>query len=113
MRMLVMKQDQSHPDPYMDAGRYKRGDVVVAVEDGHEFSAMEHADFVVVDCPGIPAASAAALVGREVRSAEHQLVRRRGFAFDLDGHDGKRVTVAKLKALHKAKPVLRDPDVLG
>ena len=54
-RLLIKAIDASHADPAIDRSScYKRGDVVVVMEDDHEWSGAEGLpNFLQVDCPGI------------------------------------------------------------
>ena len=52
-RLLIKAVDSVHPDP---SAVYARGDVVVVMEDGHEWGGMEGLpDFLRLDVVGIPA----------------------------------------------------------
>lgn len=52
--LLIKAIDATHPDPEIDkAGCYKAGDVVVVMEDGHEWGRKEGLpNFVVLKIPG-------------------------------------------------------------
>ena len=52
---LIKAQDATNPDPKTDAsGCYKRGDIVVAMPDGHQWGKAEGLPkFVVVKIPGV------------------------------------------------------------
>ena len=58
--LLIKAVDATHSDPAKDArGCYKRGDVVVAFEDGHQWGRLESlppekgGKFVIVKIPGV------------------------------------------------------------
>lgn len=117
--MLVMREDKVNDDPYLDAQCYKRGDVIVIMEDGHPWSKeeLDHPRWLVVKVPGVPRDKLTAyLVGEPGDPLQNKMLQRRAFTFDMDAHDqeGKKdYNEAKALEKKKAKPARADPLVLG
>lgn len=114
---LVMAADQTHPDPYMDVGRYKRGDVVVVCEDGWKWGREElKAPFRVLKLPGVSVSEMQAFLAREPEDdpAQPSLMRqRRAFHINLDHAKAKNgASFADLMAARVKKPKRNDPNVL-
>jgi len=57
--LLIIAQNNTHPDPVIDAMFcFKLCDIVHVVDDGHEWGAKECLpDFYIVRIPGVPASS--------------------------------------------------------
>lgn len=54
--LLILNKDNRTGDAALDAGRYRRGDVVAVMEDGHAWGRLEGPpDFVKVRITGVPA----------------------------------------------------------
>jgi len=88
--LLVVAVSATHADPATDRrGCYKRGDVVVVMEDGHAWGRKEGAPkFRVVQVPGVPAARLRYLTeseeGIDEFTGRETTLTRRAVALDLD-----------------------------
>ena len=80
--LVLAKQGYTNPDPVKDKqGCYKRGDIVVVRDDGHEWGNMEGApDFVIVKVPGLLTADAEVYAQPE-SDANGNVVKRRRYGF--------------------------------
>lgn len=69
-QLLIKAVDATHPGPSVDRqGCYKRGDIVVVVDDSHVFSPAEDLPtFIRVSLPGVSVAAAEALRDSEIIS---------------------------------------------
>lgn len=113
--LLVRVVDKVNDDPYLDAQCTKRGDVIVIVEDDHEWGRAEIAnpDWVIVRVPGVAADLAAGFVAAEVNddpANPSRMLQARAFRFDLQATptDLESLLAAKIR-----KPKLLDPNVIG
>lgn len=79
--LLIRVNSSSHPDPAVDAGCYKRGDVVVVMPDGHRWGTQEGLPvFVKVKIPGLSVATAMAWLQERLDTTDPlkpRLLRRR------------------------------------
>jgi hypothetical protein len=112
--LVVWKVSQQSDDPYIDAQCWKAGDVICAVEDGHEFSAREkaNADWRIVKLPGVPASAVASLLAAEPQTDPAQpnrMCQRRMHRLDLT----KRLkSLADVNAARVKKLPRPDPNVI-
>lgn len=131
--LIRVRDKESHPDPYVDVQRSKRGDVIVACPDGWNWSHEERTnpDWRIVRIPGLPQDEVDALVAPESGDRRlNPMLRRRAHSFDLDSADlpkavrdavadDKRskavVTVSAVigRRMRKRKPPAVDPAVIG
>jgi hypothetical protein len=135
--LLIRVRDKVNDDPYLDARCFKRGDVVVVVDDDWQWGREElrNPDWRIVRLPNVSTAQAAAFLGEEMDEDPQQpsrALRRRGWSFDLAAAslpaafrawlaDDSRasparqinLTAQQLLALRRAKQRLRDPSVIG
>ncbi len=83
--LLVKAIDATHPDPVKDKqGCYKRGDVVVAMPDGHKWGKEERLPkFVIVKIPDLSIASAQKYIQEEV-DGKGEPITRRLFQVEID-----------------------------
>lgn len=120
--LLVKAIDATHSDPEKDArGCYKRGDVVVAFDDGHEWGRLEvlppdkGGKFVIVKLPGVTLEQLHAETSKRIAAGlldaptdkDGKAVGRRAAKIDLDALTANdreasekqgRVTLTKLEA---------------
>jgi len=86
--LLVRVRDkESHPDPYVDVQRSKRGDVIVACPDGWQWSHAERTnpDWRIVRVLGLPDSIAQSFLTPERGDPKvDRMLRRREASFDLD-----------------------------
>lgn len=133
--LLVWVHDREDGgNPLHDAVKYRRGDVIVAMPDGHPWTETErrHPQWVVLKVPGMSLAEGRALASEEPREPTRQLFHTRLFHLDLDhleAHDAVKsitaradagvnlpveiVSAAHLRALRRRKPPASDPRVIG
>ncbi len=130
-RLIVWaKPDNDHPDPVVNARKFKRGMVVDVLEDGqHAGNDVEKGDWWrIVEVPGEPAASFASLLQADPKFtkldlflSEAQYPRKRVSVLDLDAIEGgkvpadKPVTADKATVDAQAKPMtkLDNPNVIA
>ncbi len=121
--LLVRVQDKSLTgDSAIDCQRTMRGDVIVAMPDGHDWTQEErkHPRWVIVKVPGMSLAEGEALASREVGDGIRRNLRKRLFRLDLSSlpkgdHmvESITLTVAEVRSNRKRKPPVADSDVIG
>lgn len=109
--------DKASDDPRRDAALTKAGDVIVVVEDGHEWGRMEGPpDYLVVRVPRVPAVEFASLLARQpalVDGMDHVgMLQARAFRLDLAALKPV-MTRDEVMTARIRKAYLQDPDVLG
>jgi hypothetical protein len=86
--MLIRVVSKTHTDPVIDAGLSKRGDVIIAFEDGHAWSDTEKTlpDWRIIRVKNTPVSTISQLLSREVPTspAGDQLLQYRGSYLDID-----------------------------
>lgn len=117
--MIVMAIDKVNTEsPYLDAGCYKRGDVIIIQEDGWPWSEEErnHPRWRIVKIPGVPASRLSAFMASEPGDrVQNPMLQRRGFKFDLDEHERRGrpdYNEGQVNALRSRKPARENPDRL-
>lgn len=118
--MIVMTQDKTHDDPYMDCKQLKRGDVVIVESNDHNWGVDEENNplWKIVKFPNCSTAIGRTFLGSEKQlDAENPslMLRPRAFSLDLDNlpSDLEAVTDTVLLQLKVEKIPLTDPNVLG
>ncbi len=84
-RLLIMKVDQTDPDPEKDRKhRYKLGDCLDVLEDGATIPADVLDSVWIINCPGMPVADAKAIMTQTQLNPDYpgQIWRRRPNFFD-------------------------------
>lgn len=86
--ILVRVVDKTNPDPYLDVGCTKRGDVIAVVEDGWGWGAEElrNPEWRIVKLPNVPAAMAQNFLAGEVDTdpaRPSRMLRKRAIHLDL------------------------------
>lgn len=114
--MLVMRQDKvSNESPHLDAQCYKRGDVIVIMEDGHPWSAEErdHPRWVLVFLPGVPREKMLAYLTPEPADVQPgKMLQRRACTFSLtawEASGSRSLNEQSALALKSVKPPRFDP----
>lgn len=116
--LLVRTVDKTNDDPYLDAQLTKRGDVVVIVPDGHEWSEAERSNphWRILKFPGVPESDLASLTAPEPEtnpSKPNRMRQRRNWRLDLDD---PRIEQAQSRddvlRLRVKRPRRADPNVL-
>lgn len=100
--LLVRVVDKVNPnDPLADLQCHKAGDVIVAVDDGHQWGRAEVAnpEWRIVRVPGASIADVSGLLAEEpqVQGLPEAVRARRGFRLDLDALSDQ-MTLAELRA---------------
>ena len=138
MQLLVRIKDKVGSDPYHDARLTKRGDVIVAVPDDHQWGLAElsNPEWRIISCPGMTNEEAQALLQEEPGDERtNKMLQRRAFKLDLDNfpivkakeamtydENAKPTDIAKkievsdktvLEAVKILKPALTDPAKIG
>lgn len=86
-QLLVRVVDKTHPNPELDRGLTKRGDVIAVVEDGHVWGTEElkNPDWRIIVIPGVPTFALASLAHPESPELGYgNGRRRRANKFDVD-----------------------------
>lgn len=112
--LLVRLVDKAQPDARLAAQCSKMGDVVVVVEDGHQWGREEGPPtYRVVRVPGVPASNLASLLATQPATPEQEtMLQRRAFGLRLEGL-ADTMSEAAVMSLRYRKPYLQDSDVLG
>lgn len=123
----------THPDPYVDIKRSKRGDVIAACPDGWVWSQQEQTnpDWRIIKVPGLADSIAQQLLSNESGDERlNKMLRRRKYKLDVDyaslPQEGKNylrddtraqpsTTISKALAqtLVTLKEPVQDPVVIG
>lgn len=134
--ILLRVRDKSNPDDiYKDVRLTKRGDVIVAMPDGHPWGSGElgNPDWRILKLPDVSLTEADAMTTEELPAdpqAPSRTLQRRAFSFDIDNlpqsaaafiADDTRatpaltlaMTVPQFRALKKRKAVRPDPALLA
>lgn len=85
--LLIKATDAFNADPIKDkAGCYKRGDVVVVMNDGWPWGKSEGPPkFVIVKIPGMTVEEAQKYIESEKDAPDSEVLTRRKFKFHIDG----------------------------
>jgi len=112
MAQLVFwtKDVERSGDPYIDAGRYTRGDVIEVVTDEHQLTKaeLEHPDWMVVSAPGA-VDDFAILLDSESEQQFGRMARLRSHYLDVDAINGG----ASVREATRAKAPFPDPNVIA
>lgn len=129
--LLVRVVDKINSDFYLNCQCTKRGDVIVAQEDGWKWGKEELAnpDWRIISMPGVPVNDVAGLLTPELPTdpkVTSRTLQRRAFKFNLnaitaDLTDASRATsiiaapvaASDVASLIVAKPVIQDPTIIG
>jgi hypothetical protein len=121
--LLVRVQDKPlSGDLAVDCRRTMRGDVVVAMPDGHDWTPTERSnpEWVIVKVPDMGLAEGRALASHEPSDGLRRHLRKRLFHLDPDllpkaGDRLESVTIeaSELRLAKRRKPPVQDPDVIG
>lgn len=88
--LIRVRDKEAHPDPYVDAKRSKRGDVIAACPDGWKWSHAERTnpDWRIVRILGLPMNIAETFMSPERGDPRvDRMLRRREASFDFDHAD--------------------------
>lgn len=131
--LVRIRDKETHPDPYVDVKRSKRGDVIAVCPDGWKWTHIEltNPDWRIIKVIGLDAAVARQLLAPESGDERvDKMLRRRKYKLDVDfadlpkaGKDYLRddtriqpsITISKVMAqsLITLKPPPQDPAVIG
>lgn len=86
MEFLIRVRDKVGSNIYHDVKLTKRGHVIVAMPDGHDWGLQEltNPDWRIVRVPGISEAEAGAMLAPEPGLEVNRMLQRRAFKIDLD-----------------------------
>lgn len=119
--LLIQTVDRvDSTDPYLDSKLFKRGDVIVAFDDGHAWGVEEVvcAEWMIAKLPGVPLEVGQAMLGSEPETnpnAPSRMLQPRAFRLDLDRmpSDPSRMTVDDFLSLKVRKAPIQDPNIIG
>ena len=131
MELLIRVVDKVGTDIYKDVGCTKRGHVIVAMPDGHDWTPNElsYPGWRIVRVTGISDAESGALLVTEPGLVTNRMLQRRAFKVNLDDTtlpaavisfiaDNSRKTpigtiaLAKIRTLKTQLQPVKDPDLL-
>jgi hypothetical protein len=86
--LLIRVTDKTNPDPYLDVGCCKRGDVIAVCEDGHQWGSQELTApyWRILKLPGIPVATAQNFLASQVDLSptdKSRMLLKRAISLDL------------------------------
>lgn len=134
--LLVFTRDKEDgPNAEHNLVKHRRGDVIVAMPDGHDWTETErtgHPEWTILKVPGMSLAEGQALAHPEPEEPTRRLFHRRLFHIDLDHSEAHPVVKAlarrttaganvamevvdadHLRTVVRRKPSVDDPNVIG
>lgn len=113
--LLVRIVDKIHPDVHANATHTKRGDVIVAREDGWTWGNVERQQFAILRVDGLSVDEAEGMCSEEPGNRKvNRMLRARAFGLDLDkigvtnpGEHSVRLEAFRAARFHKSPA--RDP----
>lgn len=130
MELFIRVVDKIVSDPMQSARLTHRGDVIVVMPDGHDWTPSErtHQDYRILRIAAVKA-EAEAMLAAEPGDEKNRMLQRRAFKLNLDDPnlpaavkefiaDGSRrvpigtVTVTQMRAIKQQKQPIADPGLL-
>lgn len=129
--LLVRVVDKINPDPYLNVGLTKRGDVIAVCPNGWNWGTAElsNPEWRIICLPNVTETEVASLLQPEVNTDPlnpSKMLQRRAFKLDLDHPtlasevSGKRnkskhtlnINFGQVNSMKLAKPPIPDPNIL-